>query len=202
MNELVIVRKRETQKGRGSVRIEIHPWRHSPLRSVPTFTGHFFPHWFLWSHSSAQFNTHSKCPVRSRGQVCAGLYVGHWWCSDPIRQGLCLSWSSTGKSSQRRGQLREGVQGECGLGKQQGGVRKQREQAGEGLEAEGTVRVKGQKESGTFWGPESDGPAVTSGWPFLKRRRKAPAIKTDMKRKWGRGAEKGLCVHSVSRVEE
>lgn len=41
--------------------------------------------------------------------------------------------------------------------------RKQREQAGEGPEAEGRAQVKGRKESGTVWEPESDEPAIASG---------------------------------------
>ena len=193
---------------------------------MKTFTTQVSPHFhgpFLPSLVSlvTQFSTiqHSfQVPSEEPGPgVCQALCwaaVVRW----PYQTGPLPKLIFNRKSSQRRGQLREGVQGECGSGKLQGGVRKQRQQAGEGPEAEGTAQVerqqadegpeaegtaqvKGRKESGTFWGPESDGRAVTSGWPFLKRRRKGPAIKTDMKRKRGRAAEKGLCVHSVSRVE-
>lgn len=193
-------KKRETQKGRGSMPIEIRPWRRSPLRSVPTFTGHFFPHWFLGSHRSAHFNTHSKCPVRSRGQVCAGLCVGHWWFGDAIRQGLCLSWSSTGKASQRRGQLREAVQGECESGKQQGGVRQQREQVGEGPEAEGTGGWRaGSRGKSAGEGPEGewDGLGTRVWWArhrlwvtLSQAKKKSTSHQNRYEKKAGKGCRK------------
>ena len=88
---------------------------------MKTFTTQVSPHFlgsFLPSLVSmvTQFSTtqHSfQVPSEEPGPgVCQALVVG-----DPIRQGLCLSRSSaTGKASQRRGQLREGVQGECESG--------------------------------------------------------------------------------------
>ena len=135
---------------------------------MKTFTTQVSPHFhgpFLPSLVSlvTQFSTiqHSfQVPSEEPGPgVCQALCwaaVVRW----PYQTGPLPKLIFNRKSSQRRGQLREGVQGECGSGKRQGGVRKQREQAGEGPEAEGTAQVEREQADE---GPEAEGTAQVKG---------------------------------------